>query len=269
MAKAVAVHAVYLEDSTMIHEFNLKRIGPDGLETGHAGIRESFSPRKAVDEILYSANVAGGNRIKILRLLAHGDAGEFNFPGLKGRSSIAREYGGLRGAFAPLARIEIHGCGCASEKDLRTVRDPQTQRKVEVGQYTGDPKGRGLLFLYAVARTFNVPVTGGVDSQGPWDGWSYSGVTVTISPAGKFYAEKPGQRWWDPSSADEEAGREFRRIQKQYIDKKLYVEARIALRVLMATYPTSKEARDAERLVPLGGLEALDKPPPGMATKFE
>ncbi|KRE17273.1 hypothetical protein ASE66_30730 [Bosea sp. Root483D1] len=256
MAQEVAVHAVYLEDPTMIHEFNLKQGGPDFLPTGHTGIRESFSPRKAVDAIISAANIAGGNRIKVLRLLAHGNAGRFNFPGLKGRSSVAREYGGLRGAFAPLARIEIHGCGCASEEELDGHR----------GEYTGDPKGRGLLFLWAVARTFNVPVTGAVDTQGGWDGWSYSGVTVTISPAGKFYAQKPGQRWWDPGAANDQARREFDRIETQYIKKKLYAQARAALRNLIQLYPTSKEAAEAELLLP---ADAMEKPNKGLATKFE
>lgn len=246
MAKEVTVHAVYLQDSTMIHAFNLRQGGADLLPTGHTGIPKGYSPQKIIDKILAAAN---GGRIKILRLLAHGDAGEFDFPGVEDRSSVSSKYAQLRKAFAPMARIEIHGCGCASEKKLDH----------DIGKYSGDPKGRGLRFLWAVAQTFNVPVTGAVDSQGNWDGWGYSGVTVTISPAGKFYAEKPGQRWWDPSSADAEAKAEFYRIKKLYIDKKLYVDARIALRVLMANYPTSEAAGWAAQLVPLGAIENPDR----------
>ena len=252
MAREVTVHAVYLQDSTMIHAFNLRQGGADLLPTGHTGIPKGYSPQKIIDKILAAAN---GGRIKILRLLAHGDAGEFDFPGIEDRSSVSSKYTQLRKAFAPMARIEIHGCGCASEKKLDR----------DIGKYSGDPKGRGLRFLWAVALTFNVPVTGAVDSQGNWDGWGYSGVTVTISPAGKFYAEKPGQRWWDPSSADAEAKAEFYRIKKQYIDRKLYVEARIALRVLMANYPTSEAAGWAAQLVPLG---AMEKPNRGLQKEW-
>ncbi|MGE7472623.1 hypothetical protein ACQKLX_24560 [Bosea sp. NPDC003192] len=253
MANEVAVHAVYLEDSTMIHAFNLKQGGPDALPTGHTGIPKGFSPQKIVDKILAAAN---GNKIKILRLLAHGDAGEFDFPGIEDRSSVSSKYTQLRKAFAPLARIEVHGCGCASEEELDGGK----------GEYTGDRKGRGLLFLWAVAKTFNVPVTGAVDTQGGWDGWGYSGVTVTISPAGKFYAQKPGQRWWDPGSANEQARREFDRIETQYIKKKLYAQARAALRNLIQLYPTSKEAAEAKLLLP---ADAMEQPNKGLATKFE
>jgi len=263
MAGEVAVHAVYLEDSTMIHEFNLKRSGPDGLPTGHTGIPTGHSAQKIVDKILA---VASGKKIKILRLLAHGDAGEFNFPDIEDRNSVSSKYTRLRKAFAPLARIEIHGCGCASEEELRKVRDPRTQYEVDLGQYSGDPKGRGLNFLYAVARTFNVPVTGAVDSQFGYDGWSYSGVTVTISPAGKFYAQKAGQRGWDPGAGREEARRELDRIETQYIKKKLYAQARAALRKLIQLYPVTPEAAEAELLLPAGKME---NPNQGMATKFE
>jgi hypothetical protein len=252
MANEVAVHAVYLEDSTMIHVFNLKQGGPDALPTGHTGIPKGCSPQKVVEKILA---VASGKRIKILRLLAHGDAGTFHFPGIEGRRSISSKYTQLRKAFAPVARIEIHGCGCASEEELDDGK----------GEYTGDPKGRGVLFLWAVAQTFNVPVTGGVDSQGNWDDWGYAGVTVAIFPNGKFYAQKPGQRWWDPGSGREEARRELDRIEAQYIRKKLYAQARAALRNLIQLYPATPEAAEAKLLLPAG---AMENPNQGLATKW-
>ena len=248
----------------MIHEFNLKMRGPDGLPTGHTGIPKGSSAQTAVNKILAAAN---GNPIRVLRLLAHGDAGEFDFPGIEDYSSVSSKYLQLRKAFSPLGRIDLHGCGCASEKKMHKTRDPRTGFEVEIGQYTADPKGQGLRFLYAVARTFNVPTTGAIDSQIGADGWSYRGTTVTISPGGKFYALKEGQRQEGVlSSAHLDSQREFQRIARDYISKKLFAQARTALRVLIATYPASEAAGWARELLPAG---ALENPPRGLETKFD
>lgn len=264
MAKDVAVHVTNVSDVKHAYFHGLKIRSPDGLPTGHVGVKDGHSAQQIVDAI---QKVSSGYQIKVMRILSHGNAGQLAFPNLGDAWSISSKFKQLRPRFAPLARLELHGCGVASETNVLKpgVIKPRNRDDCVPGRFTGDPDGDGITFLFAIARTFNVITIGAVDIQFADESWSYDGVTVSITPAGKFRVQKEGERAWDFEATKRAAKREFERIGRDYVDKKLYQQARAAYRILIKQFPTTAEAEIARlRLEPdfLETLEREKKPAP-------
>jgi len=254
MAKDVAVHVSNVSDVKHAHFHALKVRSPDGLPTGHVGVKDGHSAQQIVDAI---QKVSAGYNIRVLRILSHGNSGQLAFPNLEDASSISSKFKQLQKRFSPLGRVEIHGCGVASETDILKpgVITPRTKDDCRPGRFTGARDGNGVVFLYALARTFGVQTIGAVDVQWADDFWSYDGVTVTLTPGGKFSAQKEGGRPWDIEATKKAARNEFDRIDRVLVDKKLFQQARTAYRALIKNYPTMVEAELARGRLEPGALE--------------
>ncbi len=247
MAAEIALHMYNI--SVPLFEANFKRKMKTGahIPFRQVGAYEGSTPKQIVKVV---KEVMGNDRISVMRIMSHGNAGSMFFPGLQDYRVISMAYVDLRSLFTALGRLELHGCGVASETDTLkpgvTTANPRRSDSVP-GTFTGNKNGRGLVFLKRVASFFNVPTVGAVNVQ-PLDTWSYEGDTVTAYPfSDKFRMDSEGTRIFDFDAMSREAARFFRSIVANYGPK----EARAALarfRELAKNYPNTDSGVRAAKL---------------------
>lgn len=260
MAADIAVHMY--NSSYPEFEANFKRKMARGatLPFRQVGAYHKSTPRQVVDAV---KSVVGTDRVAIMRIMSHGNSGVFYFPGLWNYNLIALEYADLRSVFTPLARLEIHGCGIASETDvLKPGANPQSPRRSDAvpGTFTGNKNGQGLRFLKRVASFFNVPTVGAVNVQ-PADSWSYEGDTVTAYPfSDKFYMDSEGTRIWD-FDAQARAADQFKAfIIRTYVKTRQFKDALRQFKELAKSYPNTVAGQLAARITTVREVEAMLDP---------
>jgi hypothetical protein len=223
---------------------------PEGLPTAAIAVQNLTPASKVVDLMLHCV---GGARVQVLRTLAHGNSGYYDFPYMWIVDMISLEYRRLKGSFAENARYELHGCGVASETDILKkgvdVRDARPGNTVP-GTFRGQADGRGLKYLRRVAVVFGVNVVAGIDVQtAPPNSWGFEGDTVTVSPNGKFATDSEGTRDWDIEATNRAAMNWLNTIDELYVQSGRVTEGRMVLQQLIAKYPRTWAAKYAkERL---------------------
>jgi hypothetical protein len=256
MAQDIAIHlfCISYADFEKLYKQNPK--SPDGLGTGAIGVRFGNS----ADQIVKAVNkVAAGRKVRVMRMVSHGDSGGFMFPELWNVNLVSQKLAALRATFAPLGRLELHGCGIASETSIvkpGARSDPPSMRDVLPGTFAGRSNGRGLQYLRRLASVFNVPTTGAVNAQ--WVSgrdWGYEGDTVTVFPNAKFVMDSEGTRHWDVTAVNRaaEAYRVF--IINEYVAKKKYRLAIQKLNELIKDYPGTEAAVWAKNNLTQAALE--------------
>lgn len=263
MAADIAIHMYNISYSEF--EAPFKR----NMSTGamppirRIGVYQQSTPRQIVDAV---KSTLGPDRMHVMRIMSHGNSGIFYFPGLWNYSQIALEYADMRPLFAPLAQLELHGCGIVSETSvLKEGANPQSPRLSDAvpGTFTGNKNGQGLRYLKRVASFFNVPTVGAVNVQ-PLDTWSYKGDTVTAQPfSDKFHMDSEGSRIWDFEAQNRAANAYEHRIINDFAKPGLYRQALQMFKELAKTYPNSGAGQRARRIIDTDDVEALVKPMQG------
>lgn len=256
MAREIALHLFNLSYPQFQPIYKRKMPAADGLPVAQVGAYHKSTPEQVVAA---AKNAVGADRVRVMRMMSHGNCGIFFFPGMWNYYMSSVKYADLRGVFTPLARLEIHGCGVASETDvLKPGANPHSPRPSDVvpGTFTGNRKGVGLVYLRRVASIFNVPATGAIDAQRD-DSWSYQGDTVTAWPfSEKFMMDSEGTRIWDIEALGRAADRLKRFIIDNYAMKGRYQEALRQLRELIAQYPRTAAAEWARARQTVEDLKA-------------
>lgn len=221
------------------------------------GAFHKSTPRQMVDAV---KSTLGSNRMSVMRIMSHGNSGVFFFPGLWNYNLIALEYAEMRPLFAPLARLELHGCGVVSETSvLKEGANPHSPRRSDAvpGTFTGNKNGQGLRYLKRVASFFNVPTVGAVNVQ-PLDTWSYEGDTVTAYPfSDKFHMDSEGTRIWD-FDAQRHAAEQYRAfIIKNYVKTRQFHEALRQFKDLAKRYPNTTAGAQARMLITVDDVENM------------
>lgn len=257
MAADIAVHMY--NSSYPEFEANFKRKMAHGatLPFRQVGAYHKSTPRQVVDAV---RSVVGNDRVAIMRIMSHGNNGVFYFPGLWNYTLIALDYADLRSVFAPLARLEIHGCGIASETDvLKPGANPQSPRRSDAvpGTFTGNKNGQGLRYLQRVASFFNVPTIGAVNVQ-PLDTWSYEGDTVTAYPfSDKFHMDSEGTRIWDFAAQGRAADQFKAYIIRTYVKTRQFRDALRLFKDLARQYPNTAAGDLAKRMITIDDVEHM------------
>jgi hypothetical protein len=196
----------------------------------------------------------GPNRkIEIMRIAAHGDAGHLIFPAMQNPNVVSYRWGWLQSFYTPHTKLEIHGCGVASQTStLRSganLSDPDISDTVP-GTFWGRADGLGLIYLRKVARTFGIPVTAGIDYQvvEP-NNWEFEHDTVTVFPSGKFRYDDCWTRGMTAEAINKQAEAESSRINTQLIMKHKPAEARVHLEMLIRNYPNTAAAERARKRI--------------------
>src|SRR5205085_8197945 len=86
------------------------------MGTSKVLIAPQMSAREVVDTVLKYVDI--GQKVHIMRILSHGNAGGMDFPYLWNVRVVALEYQRFQYFFDPSARLELHGCGVASDTDI-------------------------------------------------------------------------------------------------------------------------------------------------------
>ena len=220
---------------------------PENLPTTSHSVQHNTPAKNIVAMILHAA---GGSKVKILRTVAHGNSGVYEFPHLWNVNLISAEYQQLRTVFAPNARFEMHGCGIASETSILKpgvdIRDATVGNTVP-GRFSGRATGVGLVYLRRVASVFGVQVVAGIDVQvvSPRS-WRFEGDTVIVYPGGKFVMDSEGTRVWDLESQEKAAREYLDRIITTMINQGRLSQARQELQNLVRTYGKTSAAREAD-----------------------
>nr|WP_047572533.1 hypothetical protein [Methylobacterium sp. ZNC0032] len=256
MAAGIAVHLFNISDASHRYDYNLRTPSPDGLPTKLIGAVNGNTADQIIAAVV---KVAEGQKIKAMRILAHGNAGQLAFPQMDDEYTISSKFKALRSYFGPMARIEIHGCGVASETDIMRpgvdYRQARRTSDFKPGTFTGKNGGAGLSYLRRFASILNARVTGAVDVQHFDEQWSYEGRTVTVEPNGKFVLESEAMRDWDIAATERSAAAFWDRIQSDFIRYKAYVQARANMRDLVKRFPHTQTALIVEPLIAPGRLE--------------
>jgi hypothetical protein len=263
MAADIAIHMYNI--SYPVFEAPFKR----NMSTGatppirRIGGYHQSTPRQVVDAV---KSTLGRDRMSVMRIMSHGNSGVFYFPGLWNYNRIALEYADLRPLFAPLAQLELHGCGVVSETSvLKEGANPDSPRLSDAvpGTFTGNRNGNGLRYLKRVASFFNVPTVGAVNVQ-PLDTWSYKGETVTAQPfSDKFHMDTESTRIWDFDAQNRAADRFYTRIVNDFVKAKLFRQALQMFKELAQKYPRTGAGARARLIIDVDDVEALLKPMQG------
>jgi hypothetical protein len=140
---------------------------------------------------------AGGEKIELLRLCAHGNSGGL----ILGSGLVPANVEALRplqlhmdnGAAIRSKKVEIHGCGVASDTSvLKDDADPTHPNLADTlpGSYSGKRDrvgfgGQGYMFLLSVAVCVMAKAEGAVDVQVANNTFRYHGKTVIVDPNGE------------------------------------------------------------------------------------
>jgi len=256
MAREIALHMYNLSYPQFQPAYKRKMAAAGGLSVAQVG---AYHKSTAEQVVAAARNAVGADRVSVMRMMSHGNSGIFFFPGMWNYYLTSVKYADLRSIFAPLARLEIHGCGVASESDvLKPGANPHSPRASDAvpGTFTGNRKGAGLVYLKRVASIFNLPSTGAIDVQ-PDNSWSYRGDTVTAFPfSEKFAMDSEGTRIWDLEALGR-AAEQFRHfILKEYAFKGRYQEAIRQLRELISRYPRTPAAEWARTHLTIEALKS-------------
>lgn len=240
------------------------RFSPEQLPFRMIGVKDKTKVSNILDMV---HKLIGNDKIKIMRILAHGNSGEMEFPGLEDVDNISNEWSRLQKYFAPLARLELHACGLASQTSILRadahLSDANFYTTVR-GTFTGNASGKGLIYLRKVARVFGVQVVAGVNMQGISESsWSFDGDTVTVQPNGKFHLDSEGTRIWDLEAQDRAAYQFLQRIEEKYIKAGDLNRARQLLNELIKIYPKSGAAGAARNRLKNANLDAFTYLPDG------
>ncbi len=183
-----------------------------------------------------------GQKIMIMRILAHGNSGQLLFPWLLDTSSISLEYQRFQYFFDPLARLEVHGCGVASDTPI-----PKSNG---VGKFAGYTSGNGLKYLRKMAQVFGVKVVAGIDEQYTHrNNWGYDGDTVTVFPNGSFHLDSAVGREYDLQGQQRAASNWLTEIDKEISKGGQLNRCRNSLQELIRMYPKTLAAKwAADRL---------------------
>jgi hypothetical protein len=196
----------------------------------------------------------GANRkIEIMRIAAHGDAGHLIFPAMQNPNVVSYRWGWLQSFYTPRTKLEIHGCGVASQtstlKSGANLSNPDISDTLP-GTFYGRADGLGLIYLRKVARTFGIPVTAGIDYQAvDANDWEFEHDTVTVFPGGKFRYDSNETRGETVDARKKAADKELSRIERQLIDKHKPAEARVHLQMLISNYPKTDAANRARKRI--------------------
>ncbi len=257
----VAIHLYDMSDVGFAKLYKQNPPSPDRLPTGAVGAYETSTAAQIVAAI---RKVAGGNQIKVMRIVAHGNSGTFYFPHLRNYDKCSQTYGDIPKSklWAPLARLELHGCGLASETSvLRPGADPASVDVKDLipGTFTGDANGYGLWLLRRIASLFNVPTTAAVNAQAVSAlNWGYEGRTVTVLPNGKFLLQDENTRTWDVAAQERAADAYLHRIKNNYIYKGQYEAAVRQLRDLIKVFPSTETAAWARQNLTVKAMKKID-----------
>lgn len=137
-----------------------------------------------------------GETIELLRLCAHGDSGGL----ILGSGLVTGNVTGLgplepymdKGEALRTKRVQIHGCGVASDTSiLKDGADPVHPKLEDLlpGTYGGRRDrvgfgGRGYTFLLSVAVCLMTKVQGAVNFQSANPAFLYQGKTILVDPDG-------------------------------------------------------------------------------------
>lgn len=248
MASEIAVH-MFAESDGRIKKLRDQNKGcPEGLATINIGVLDKAT---GVDIVKVVTEKTRDRRIRVMRTVAHGNAGIYWFPGFWNVHLVSQDFMKLTPLFAGIARLELHGCGLASETDILkpgiAIRDANETNTVP-GTFTGRSTGAGLVFLRRIASIFKIPVVAGIDVQRVHlDTFDFQGDTVTVQPNGKFSMDSEGTRDWDVAATNRAANQYLLTIDRQYVSKGQYQAAIRELRLLMRDYPRSSAAAWASR----------------------
>lgn len=257
----VAVHLYSMADDGFVKLYRQNPPSPDRLPTGAVGVYEKNSAGQIVAAI---RKVAGGNPIKVMRIVGHGNCGVFEFPHLEAYDRCSQTFGDIPKSkmWAPLARLELHGCGLVSETNIlkpgTDVADANPYNTVP-GTFTGDPGGYGLALLRRIASLFNVPTTAAVNAQTVGTAnWGFEGRTVTVQPNGKFLLQDENTRTWDVAAQERAAESYKYRITNNYIYKGQYEAAVRQFRDLIKVFPSTETAAWARKNLTVAAMKAID-----------
>jgi len=244
MARDIAVHLFNRSEPFFAGLYAKNPRSPGGLPTGAVGTHDNAKTSEVIAAV--KSIVGVGDRVRVMRMVGHGNGGVFYFPGMWNYYNTSVDYAQLRGVFAPGGRLEIHGCGVASESDImKPGADPRDAgfKNTVPGRFTGKADGRGLVYLKRVAAIFNVPTTAAINVQiVSANDWSYEGDTVTVYPNGKYVMDSEGTRSWDLEAVARAASSFKTFILETYAFKGKYQEAIRQLRELIKTYPRTPAA---------------------------
>lgn len=260
MPKDVAIHMFNTSEPAFKNLYKKNPRSPDGLPTGAVGAYDESTPEQVVAA---AQKVAAGDRVRVMRLVGHGNAGTFYFPGLEDYYSSSLAYVKLRGIFAAGGRLEIHGCGVASETNILppglNPRDATIYNTLP-GQFTGRSDGAGLVYLRRIAAIFNVPTTAAVNGQMvSTTEWKFEGRTVTVEPNGKFLLQDDNTRTWDVLAQEKAAKDYYNRIEQSYIFKHQYEAAIRQLRDLIRVFPLTQTAAWAQDNLTVAAMKRIDE----------
>lgn len=223
----------------------------NGIRTDKHLFHVGDDPRKVIDAILKP--IGPRQRIRTIRVLAHGDAGGMLFPGLINVNLVTPEWKRLIKCFEGRAKVELHGCGVASETSILRPGTSAMNPKFEdivPGTFTGKSTGRGLIFMRKVVATLGLQVTAGIDYQiSTSNDWTFEHDTVTVLPEGKFRYDSNETRGMDAEALNKAAKIELDLIEKDLIKKNKRHEAELHLRELVRNYPNTSAAKKARTLL--------------------
>lgn len=258
---SVAIHLFSMSDTNFVKLYRQNPLSPDRLPTGAVGVYEKNSADQIVAAI---RKVANGDLIKVMRIVGHGNCGVFEFPNLEAYDRCSQKFGDIPKSkmWAPLARLELHGCGLASETNIlkpgTALADANPYNTVP-GTFTGDPGGYGLMLLRRIASLFNVPTTAAVNAQlVGTSNWGFEGRTVTVQPNGKFLLQDENTRTWDVAAQERAAAAYKNRITQNYIYKRQYEAAVRQFRDLINVFPTTQTAAWARNNLTVAAMKAID-----------
>lgn len=257
MPRDIAVHLFNRSEPFFAGLYAKNPRSPGGLPTAAVGTHDRASTKEVIDAV--KSVVGSGDRVRVMRMVGHGNSGVFFFPGMWNYYTTSIDYAQLRGVFATGGRLEIHGCGVASETDImKPGADPRDAsfKNTVPGRFTGKSNGAGLVYLKRVAAIFNVPTTAAINVQVvSANDWSYEGDTVTVFPNGKFVMDSEGTRSWDLEAVARAADRFKSFILNTYAFKGKYQEAIRQLRELIAKYPRTPAAEWAREHLTVDDLK--------------
>jgi hypothetical protein len=154
---------------------------------------------------------AGSDKIRLIRMVSHGDSGHFEFCGMTRnvvKDAIAT-WSHLQELMTHDARLELHGCGIASDT---SIAKPGTETKKPTladalpGTFAGNSSPPGVAYMRKVREGFNATVVAAVNIQLQRESLmlEWQANTVTVFPDGTFQHDIMGSR---PS--DREATQDF------------------------------------------------------------
>jgi hypothetical protein len=255
---SVAVHLFYSADSVHVGLYQQDAGSTiNHMRTDKHLIDPGTPAGEIVDRVLKP--IGPDQKMHIMRMVSHGNTGHMEFPRMEDPLLIGLEYQRFRNYFDPAARLELHGCGVASDTDIAKpgtdFRHPKASDAVP-GKFAGYTNGRGLTFLRRVANVFGVQVVGAVDVQHvSANRWEYEGDTVTVFPGGKFQLDNALGRPYDLAAQQHAAADWLTRIDKMINEGQLD-QSRSALKDLIRLYPKTLAADWAKTRLDSPNLKA-------------